>query len=189
MELPALIDGLATPWGLVFSAFFTLMTAGIWRVLLGSHFQETGWGPLYAGLILVLMSVFCCAIVYVGLQFSERPMTVQSDWSETPALVIGTSLAFYLISLPLLWIMFLPVMVYMLRKRLLAIGRLAKIGAFLWIILSVLLAALPSNEWARSHVFASFALNQAVVLPIFIFVYVPFICGMYYSIRRKLTIS
>ena len=71
MELLALIEAMASPFGLAVAILFSFAYAFVWRILLGPRFLEFGYRPIWMGLLLMLLVVSLAAAWYALAEFNR----------------------------------------------------------------------------------------------------------------------
>ena len=179
------------PFGLAVIGVATLLPFGIWRLVLGSTYGRVGIRPYVVGYVFSLVGLMLLSFCLSYFEFSGRVATGALSETQRWTTVLGWSVYLAVLSLifvlPMLGIVGVPVSAFLLRRKLLNFGNIAKTVLVLWIALTCILWSLPGNEWQRTHRLESFTSILASLMPGIVLVAFPFLIGLHLVTREGRT--
>ncbi|MEJ2107577.1 MAG: hypothetical protein P8X48_09670 [Acidiferrobacteraceae bacterium] len=146
---------LTRPLGLVLIAAGLAIPFAIWRVVMGSSFQEFGVRPLAAGYGASFLGLALLCFWSSYSEFSSRVdqglLEEASRWSTVPGWTIYLAILSLLIVLPVLGFIAVPACAALLKKGWFNSKSISGLLVGSWSIPAIAVALLPSNLWEQGN--------------------------------------
>lgn len=184
-----LVYYMTRPLGLAAMALAIAFPFLVWRVVLGKVSAQVGYKPLAAGYVLAMVGLLSMNFMSSYLEFSSRvangALTEAERWKHVPGWGLYITVMSLLFILPVLGLVATPVSALLLRRGMLSLRAMFAALVSAWLLVSVCLWFLPSNEWHRTHRFDSLVSFLSSIGIGFLFVAVPFSLGVYAVSRER----
>jgi len=159
----------------------------VWFVVLGSTSIQIGVRPLLIGYACGAFGHLACNFLWSYNEFSKRVSTGLLEeaqrWSIVPGWTVYASVLTLIYVLPLATVIGVPISALLLRIGRLTYVSVAVTAIMLWLSFAIIVWALPTNDWQRTHRLASFKMIVTDLLPSIVLTAVPFLLGIYVTSR------
>lgn len=143
------------PSGLAVIAAAVALPFFLWAMVLGKARSLVGYKPLALAYLLAAIGLLLMSFGLSHVEFSSRVAGNALPEDQRWATVVGWTVYMSVLSLvavlPLLGLLGVPAAALLLRTRRLSVAAIACGLVGLWLVLSILTWAFPSNEWHRTH--------------------------------------
>jgi hypothetical protein len=188
-----LMHWLTGPVGIVLIAFAMIIPFVFWRLLLGKAHAQIGYAPLAAGYACAIAGVVIVSFTSSYFEFSRRVSEgllaeaerwpVIMGWSATQAVIA------LIIVVPLVAVIGVPLSATLLKRHRLNYLTITVAAVAVWLSLTTLLWARPSNEWENSHRLEFLVMLLTDLAPSIALIALPFLLGIHrlsraYRLRR-----
>lgn len=177
------------PFGLIAIAMGVGLPFLLWRLILGQTFHSVGFKPLAFGYLLAAGGLFIYNLISSYFEFSARvstQMLSEADrWSTVPGWTVYITVLSLIFVLPLLGLLAAPLSAALLRFRRFSVLSIFVFVAGSWLLVALVGWLTPSNQWHETHRLESLRVWLMDLLPGFVCVGLPFLLGIYKTLRRS----
>lgn len=171
------------PSGLAVIAAAVALPFVLWAVVLGKARSVVGYKPLALAYLLAAIGLLLVTFGFSYFEFSSRvagnALPEDQRWATVAGWTVYMSVLSLVAVLPLLGLVGVPAAALLLRTRRLSVAAMSCGLIGLWLVLSSVAWAFPSNEWHRTHRMESLlSFLSSFAWPI-AFVGIPFLGGIY----------
>ena len=174
-----LFHWLTRPTGLLAIAFGIGLGFLLWRLALGKSRATIGYKPLALAYLAAAVGLAICTFVWSHIEFSSRVakgLLPETDrWAIVSGWTVYGSVLLLIVALPLLGFIGAPLAGLLARFHRLTPVAALLISIAVWLVLSVGMWVMPSNQWAETHRFEALVSILSSVLPGVALVGLPFL--------------
>jgi hypothetical protein len=182
MATDFLVYWMMQPFGLTLVGLSVAIPFLLWWLVLGKAFATVGFKPLVAGCACAAIGLLIVNFSSAYADFSARVarglLEEGQRWALVPGWTLYTSVLSLILVIPLM-ALGAPYAALLIRLRKLNFVVVALSLLGLWLALSLVLWAMPFNEWHRTHRAESLIRWLREFLPGILLVAVPFLLGIY----------
>jgi hypothetical protein len=182
MATDFLVYWMMQPFGLALIGLSLAIPFLCWWLVLGKTFATVGFKPLVVGCACAAIGLLIVNFASAYTEFSARVargvLQEERRWAVVPGWAGYTSVLSLILAIPLM-ALGAPYAALLIRLRKLNFVTVALSPLGLWLALSLVLWAMPFNEWHRLHRSESLMRWLGEFLPGILLVAVPFLLGIY----------